>query len=168
MLSKNYKNWIATIDLRICGKCFNNHGQVYEFNDWIEPEPPLHPKCRCVIEALKSRLAGTATTMGNDGADWWLKQTGDLPDYYITLKEAKAYGYRSYLGNLADVLPGKMITKGIYKNNNGHLPSAAGRVWYEADINYNEGYRGNERILFSNDGLIFVTYDHYFTFEEIV
>ena len=87
MLSKNYKNWIATIDLRICGKCFNNHGQVYEFNDWIEPEPPLHPKCRCVIEALKSRLAGTATTMGNDGADWWLKQTGDLPDYYITLNK---------------------------------------------------------------------------------
>ena len=66
------------------------------------------------------------------------------------------------------MLPGKMITKGIYKNRNGHLPSAPGRIWYEADINYDGGYRGNDRILFSNDGLVFVTYDHYLTFEEIV
>lgn len=52
-------------------------------------------------------------------------------------------------------------------NRNGHLPSAPGRVWYEADINYSTGYRGVERILFSNDGLIFVTYDHYQTFQVI-
>lgn len=51
---------------------------------------------------------------------------------------------------------------------NGHLPSAPGRIWYEADINYYEGYRGNDRILFSNDGLIFVTYDHYKTFLSII
>lgn len=61
-----------------------------------------------------------------------------------------------------------MITRGIYKNRNGHLPSAPGRIWYEADINYDGGYRGKERILFSNDGLVFVTYNHYLTFEEIV
>ena len=66
------------------------------------------------------------------------------------------------------VLPGKMIVKGIYQNRNGHLPSAMGRIWYEADINYTWGFRGTDRILFSNDGLIFVTYDHYLTFYEIV
>ena len=71
-----------------------------------------------------------------DGADWWLKYNGMLPDYYVTLQDAKSFGYRPLLGNLADILPGKMITKGIYKNKNGHLPSASGRIWYEADINY--------------------------------
>ena len=40
-------------------------------------------------------------------------------------------------------------------------------ISYEADINYEFGYRGTQRILFSNDGLIFVTYDHYDTFVEI-
>ena len=40
-------------------------------------------------------------------------------------------------------------------------------LWYEADINYTGGYRNDDRILFSNDGLIFVTYDHYETFLEI-
>ena len=56
---------------------------------------------------------------------------------------------------------GKMLTKGIYDNVDEHLPTAAGRVWYEADINYKSGKRNNQRILWSNDGLIFVTYDHY-------
>ena len=73
-------------------------------------------------------------------------------------------------GNLGVVAPGKMLTKGIYHNDNGHLPSSPGRISFEADINYNPlmGYRGTDCILFSNDGLIFVTYDHYHTFEEIV
>jgi hypothetical protein len=61
-----------------------------------------------------------------------------------------------------------MITRGIYYNDNNHLPVENGRIWYEADINYEKGYRGNDRILFSNDGLIFITYDHYKTFVEIV
>ena len=64
--------------------------------------------------------------------------------------------------------PGKMATMGIYQNKNGHLPVAPGRIWYEADINYYSGRRNAHRILWSNDGLIFVTYDHYTTFMEII
>ena len=61
-----------------------------------------------------------------------------------------------------------MVTKGVYKNRNSHLPKTDGRIWYEADINYQSGFRNSQRIFFSNDGLIFVTYDHYKTFFEIV
>ena len=93
---------------------------------------------------------------------------GVLPAYYITETDAKKAGYISYLGNLSDVAPGQMLTKGIYSNRNGHLPDAPDRIWYEADINYETGYRGDGRVLFSNDGLIFVTYDHYKTFVEVV
>ena len=45
---------------------------------------------------------------------------------------------------------------------------APDRIWYEADINYKSGYRDSKRILWSNDGLIFVTYDHYRTYCEII
>lgn len=55
----------------------------------------------------------------------------------------------------------------IYKNRDHRLPVAIGRVWYEADFDYVRGYRNGCRLLYSNDGLIFVTYDHYFTFYEI-
>lgn len=131
------------------------------------PAPPLHLNCRCIIELLKALDAGMATNVGIKGADWCLMFYGKLPDYYITKKEAERLGYISYLGNLATVAPDRMLFKGIYENKNGHLPTAPGRVWYEADINYTRGYRGTDRILFSNDGLVFVTYDHYRTFIEI-
>lgn len=61
-----------------------------------------------------------------------------------------------------------MYTEGIYENSNKHLPDAPKRVWYEADINYTPGRRNKHRIVWSNDGLIFVTYDHYYTFLEII
>lgn len=132
------------------------------------PQPLLHPNCRYQIRPMEAVIAGNATKDGNNSADWWLKYLGVLPDYYITEEEANKQGYRSYLGNLGQVAPGKMLTKGVYGNRNGHLPTMSGRVWYEADINYNRRYRNSERILFSNDGLIFITYDHYKTCEEIV
>ena len=61
-----------------------------------------------------------------------------------------------------------MLTMGRYYNTNSHLPDAPGRTWYEADINYYDGRRNRHRVLWSNDGLIFVTYDHYLTFYEII
>ena len=65
-------------------------------------------------------------------------------------------------------MPDRMITRGQYYNDDGHLPQAPGRIWHEADINYTSGKRNSQRILWSNDGLIFVTYDHYETFYEII
>jgi len=55
------------------------------------------------------------------------------------------------------------------EDNHGkiYLIHTAGRIWYEADLNYIHGKRNGQRIVFSNDGLIFVTYDHYKTFYEI-
>lgn len=137
MNSTNYKTWSATLDLKTCRACRDKHRTIYSLDEWIDPKPPLHPNCRCVIEYLKALFAGTATRNGINEADWWLKYNGTLPDYYISKKEAERLGYKSFLGNLWSILPGKMIAKGgIYQNRNGHLPSVPGRVWYEADINY--------------------------------
>lgn len=49
----------------------------------------------------------------------------------------------------------------------GTLPDASGRKWYEADANYTAGPRGAERILYSSDGLVYYTSDHYQTFTEM-
>lgn len=166
--SKNYKYWKTNIDSKECENCKDNNGKIYLKNEFPNPSPPLHFFCRCKIKLLNALHAGTATNKGVDGADMWLTMYGILPDYYLTLSEAKALGYDSKKGNLGDIAPGCMITKGVYRNDDGHLPDETGRIWYEADINYVYGYRGAERILFSNDGLIFVTYDHYLNFTEII
>lgn len=68
---------------------------------------------------------------------------------------------------LSDVAPGYMMYGEVYRNDDGHLPEKQNRIWYEADIDYTSGRRNKRRILFSNDGLMFVTYDHYETFIEV-
>lgn len=61
-----------------------------------------------------------------------------------------------------------MIGGERYSNNEKKLPDAPYRVWCEADFDYTEGYRNSNRIYYSNDGLIFVSYDHGQTFYELV
>ncbi len=74
------------------------------------------------------------------GADWWIKYYGKLPDYYVSKSEAEKAGWIGEEGNLGKVMPKKMIGGNVYQNKNGHLPSAPGRIWYEADLNYSTGY----------------------------
>ncbi|MBQ4153953.1 MAG: hypothetical protein IJE01_01975 [Clostridia bacterium] len=96
-----------------------------------------------------------------------MKYPGNLPEYYISDYAAFLKGWKpgKWPSNFVN---NKMIYSGKYRNDNGHLPETLGRIWYEADINYKIGKRNSERILWSNDGLIFVTYDHYKTFYEII
>ena len=128
---------------------------------------PVHPNCRCYVEAVIAIVAGTATADGANGVDRYIATYGTLPDNYLKKKEAQKLGWEPLLGNLADKLPGVLIGGDKYKNRDGRLPDAPGRVWYEADFDYTGGYRNDFRLLYSNDGLIFVTYDHYLTFYEI-
>ena len=53
-------------------------------------------------------------------------------------------------------------------NYDGALPHIQGRTWTECDINYEGGYRQGERLVFSDDGLIYYTPDHYETFKELI
>lgn len=166
--SQRWKMWRSIVDSRRCRSCKKMHGKIYAIEEKPDPNPPIHQRGRCTIELLDSLFAGTATEKGLRGADWWLKRYGHLPEYYIDKEEAEELGWIQWAGNLHEIAPGKMIFGGVYRNENGHLPSAAGRIWYEADIDYSWGWRGSKRILFSNDGLMFVSYDHYHTFVEIV
>ncbi|MBK7097498.1 MAG: ribonuclease [Sphingobacteriales bacterium] len=94
----------------------------------------------------------------------YVEKNKKLPEYYITKKEAREKGWNASDGNLCDILPGRAIGGDIFSNREGKLPAQNGRTWYEADLNYNCGRRNADRILFSNDGMIFVTHDHYQNF----
>ena len=95
----------------------------------------------------------------------YLHQYQRLPDNFITKNEAKKLGWVSNEGNLGEVAPGKSIGGDRFGNREGLLPEADGRKYFECDINTDGGYRGAERIVYSNDGLIYYTGDHYETFE---
>ena len=92
---------------------------------------------------------------------------GRLPVNYITKKEAQDMGWDPSKGNLSDILPGMSIGGSAFGNYEGALPRANGRRYFECDIDYDGGYRGAKRLVYSNDGLVFYTEDHYNTFEQI-
>ena len=94
----------------------------------------------------------------------YVHKHGILPPEYVTKKEARDAGWDSQKGNLWDVLPGKAIGGDRFGNREGLLPEEPGRQWYEADLNYDGGHRGADRLVFSNDGLIYYTTDHYNSF----
>ena len=90
-----------------------------------------------------------------------------LPSNYITKNEATKLGWVSSKGNLWDVTDEMSIGGDKFGNREGLLPKKNGRQWYECDVNYYGGYRGSERILYSNDGLIYYTDDHYESFTQL-
>lgn len=118
----------------------------------VETEPPQD-----LIDEF-----GTYTT--KEDVALYIHTYGHLPHNFITKKEAQALGWQG--GGLDDYAEDKCIGGTYFGNYEGLLPTAPGRKYTECDINtLGEDSRGAERIVFSNDGLIFYTNDHYESFE---
>lgn len=97
----------------------------------------------------------------------YLATFDQLPGNFITKNKAQDRGWDNREGNLDEVAPGCSIGGDRFGNYEGQLPDKKGRKWTECDINFDGGYRGAERIVFSSDGLIYYTNDHYNTFTQI-
>ena len=86
-----------------------------------------------------------------------------LPDNYITKQEARDLGWTG--GSVERYAPGCAIGGDRFGNREGLLPSEKGRTYYECDIDtIGETSRWAKRIIFSSDGLIYYTEDHYESF----
>lgn len=105
---------------------------------------------------------GSYTT--KDDVALYIHTYGHLPDNFITKKDAQALGWPG--GSLEPYAPGKCIGGSRFGNYEGLLPEADGRTYTECDIDtLGADSRGAKRIVFSNDGLIYYTEDHYKSFE---
>jgi ribonuclease T1 len=93
-----------------------------------------------------------------------LRDTGHLPPRYVTKDEARAHGWRG--GGLCDVWPGHVIGGDGFGNFGRQLPNGR-RVYHEADLDTGCGPRGAKRLIYSNDGAIYVTVDHYNNFTQV-
>lgn len=93
----------------------------------------------------------------------YLIQYGQLPDNFITKKEAKKLGWSG--GSLEPYAPGKCIGGDYFGNYEEVLPVVSDRTYHECDIDtLNAKSRGAKRIIYSDDGQIYYTEDHYKTF----
>lgn len=115
-----------------------------------------------VADAATLAEDGTYTTKEDVAA--YIHAYGHLPNNFITKKEAEKLGWSG--GSLEPYAPGKCIGGSRFGNYEGVLPEKDGRKYIECDIDtLGASKRGAKRIVFSNDGLIYYTGDHYETFE---
>lgn len=129
-------------------------------------EDVLHPVDEVLPEsALEITEDGQYT--GKEEVAAYIHSFGHLPDNFISKTKAKKLGWDSKEGNLWDVAPGMSIGGSRFQNYDGTLPDKKGRTWTECDIDYAGGFRGAKRMVFSDDGLIYYTEDHYQTFEQL-
>lgn len=112
-------------------------------------------------EAPVPEIDESGTYDGKDDVALYLHTYGHLPGNYITKKDARALGWDG--GSVEKYSPGKCIGGDYFGNYEGALPDGE---YHECDINtLGKSSRGAERIIYSTDGRIYYTGDHYETFE---
>ncbi len=122
-----------------------------------------------VTETTTEAITEEETVLDKDGTytskedvALYLHQYGELPSNFITKKEAKKLGWSG--GSLEDYAPGKSIGGDTFGNREGVLPDYG--KYHECDIDTKgKKKRGAKRIVYSDDGRIYYTDDHYETFE---
>lgn len=131
--------------------------EVVEDDDWDDQQPDQQPP-----EANK--IAEDGVYSAKDDVALYLHTYGHLPGNYMTKKEAQALGWEG--GKLEPYAPGKCIGGDRFGNYEDQLPKKKGRTYYECDIDtLGRSGRGAKRIVYSSDGLIYYTGDHYENFE---
>lgn len=111
-------------------------------------------------------IAEDGSYTSKDEVALYIHTYGHLPENYITKDEAYDLGWKSE-GTLDEVAPGMSIGGDYYGNYEGVLPDEPGREYHECDIDYVSGNRNAKRIVYSNDGNIYYTEDHYNSFEHL-
>lgn len=132
-----------------------------------EPQPELPPEEESQNEFVFDVLDENGSYSSMQEVADYIHTFGKLPPNFITKNKARDLGWESSEGNLWEVAPGMSIGGDRFGNYEGLLPEANGRKWTECDIDFDGGYRNDKRIVFSNDGLIYYTDDHYESFTQL-
>ena len=131
-----------------------------------EGESDIHPEDEepAGTETEQPPIAENGVYTSKEDVALYIHTYGHLPGNFITKKEAEALGWPG--GSLEPYAPGMCIGGSYFGNYEGLLPEKEGRRYTECDIDtLGASSRGAKRIVFSNDGLIYYTEDHYESFE---
>lgn len=130
-----------------------------DLNDLSQPTSEIPPD-EFTEDPTQVLLDPDGTYTSRDDVALYIHLYGCLPANFITKSQARKLGWSS--GSLEEYAPGKCIGGDRFGNYEGLLPKASGRTYTECDIDtLGAKSRGAKRIVFSNDGLIYYTDDHY-------
>lgn len=121
-----------------------------------DPEPEPEPEPEPLLDPNGSYYSKEDVAL-------YIHLYGKLPSNFLTKSQAKDLGWKS--GSVERYAPGKAIGGDTFQNREGLLPKKSGRTYKECDIDtLGKSSRGAKRIVFSNDGLVYYTDDHYKSF----
>lgn len=130
---------------------------------WLEKESAKDSYKEVSLYSDIGRVIEGRSYTDRDSVAEYIYEYGELPKNYLTKQEAKSVGWRPKKANLWDVTDNGCIGGDTFIDKQSLLPWKKGRVWYECDVNYGGGKRGKDRLIYSNDGLIYYTNNHYKT-----
>ena len=128
------------------------------------PQPAVTATVQPAASPASEAEAEEGPIITPQGIADYLFAYGELPPNFITKAEARELGWQTVYKHVSDAAPGMSIGGDRYGNYQGLLPAQKGRKYFEADCNYVSGNRGPERIVYSSDGLVYYTDDHYRSF----
>lgn len=142
-------------------------GRIMNYKGTIEFCEDSHLDAVSRIERPETPTNPPSSSNNDDSKEyvaWYIHTYGCLPDFYMTKGQAEAkYGWSG--GPLDKLAPGMCIGGDRFTNYQKVLPVKSGRYYTECDIDtIGASARGAKRIVFSNDGLVYYTSDHYETF----
>ena len=137
------------------------------FTGCVTAQPVERENVKKTTSAQKTQKTKTIDRNGSytskDDVALYIHTYGCLPNNFITKNEARDLGWEG--GSVQRYKEGAAIGGDKFGNREGILPKASGRQYYECDIDTDgKNSRGAKRIVFSNDGLIYYTEDHYESF----
>ena len=138
------------------------------FTGCVTAQPVERENVKKTTSAQKTQKTKTIDRNGSytskDDVALYIHTYGELPKNFISKKQAERLGWDG--GSLEPYAPGKSIGGSYFGNYEGKLPKKKGRTYYECDIDTKgKRSRGPKRIVYSTDGLIYYTPNHYETFE---
>lgn len=164
---------LALLGLDIATDVLLEESESTDEFDRNETEPQFsEPEDAEISESTEESDADSCSEPLIDAFGWYYSKEdvslyiytyGHLPENFITKDEARDMGWEG--GSVEKYAPGYAIGGDTFGNREGLLPKEKGRIYYECDIDTNGASgRGAKRIVFSNDGLIYYTDDHYESF----
>ncbi|MBR3171635.1 MAG: hypothetical protein IKF22_10435 [Lachnospiraceae bacterium] len=125
-----------------------------------EPEA-VGNESEAAINEPEATIDENGTYSSKDDVALYIHVYGHLPKNFMTKKEAKKLGWEG--GSLEKYAKGMCIGGDHFGNYEGILPQGN---YHECDIDtLGRKSRGAKRIIYSDDGRIYYTEDHYETFE---
>ena len=134
-----------------------------EAQDAEPEEPQAHEQQAPAAEESLQEIDEDGSYTTKEDVALYIHIYGKLPSNFITKKQAEKLGWNG--GSLEPYAPGKCIGGGYFGNYEGILPDGN---YKECDIDtLGKKKRGAKRLIYSDDGRIYYTDDHYESFTQL-